>query len=105
MDLLVTNPTYGRGSQAHRLNRTLSGINDSGRDSGLAPESIKPNKPAQNKKIATYVKSKKTNTLRKLYSPLYLDHAVTVGIRDVRLQTRKQGSVVMFEVKVLQSKL
>lgn len=34
----------------------------------------------------------------------YLDHAVAVGIGDVRLQTRKQGSVVMFEVKVLQSK-
>lgn len=43
--------------------------------------------------------------LRKLCSPLYLDHTVTVGIRDVRLKAREQGSVVMFEVKVLQSKL
>lgn len=39
-----------------------------------------------------------------LYSPSYLDHAVTVGIGDVRLQTREQGSVIMLEVKVLQSK-
>lgn len=34
----------------------------------------------------------------------YLDHAVTIGVGDVRLQTSKQGSVVMLEIKVLQSK-
>lgn len=30
----------------------------------------------------------------------YLDHAVTVGIGDVWLQAGKQGSIVMFEVKI-----
>lgn len=34
----------------------------------------------------------------------YLDHAVTIGIGDVRLQASKQGSVVMLEIKVFQSK-
>lgn len=34
----------------------------------------------------------------------YLDHTVTIGIGDVRLQAGKQGSVVMLEIKVLQSK-
>lgn len=34
----------------------------------------------------------------------YLDHAVTVGIGDVRLQASEQSSVVMFEVKILESK-
>lgn len=34
----------------------------------------------------------------------YLDHAVTIGIGDVRLQASKQGPVVMLEIKVLQSK-
>lgn len=41
--------------------------------------------------------------LYKLYVS-YLDHAVTIGIGDVRLQASKQGSVVMLEIKVLQSK-
>lgn len=33
----------------------------------------------------------------------YLDHTVTIGVGDVRLQAGKQGPVVMFEIKVLQS--
>lgn len=47
--------------------------------------------------------SKISSNLKK-EKEFYLDHAVTVGIGDVRLQACKQGSVVMFEVKVLQSK-
>ena len=34
----------------------------------------------------------------------YLDHAVAVGIGNVRLQASKQGPVVMFQVKVLKPK-
>lgn len=35
---------------------------------------------------------------------VYLDHAVTVGIGNVRLQASEQGFVIMLKVKVLQSK-
>lgn len=42
MGLLVTNPTCGRGSRAHRPNRTPSGTNDSALDIGLAPGNIIP---------------------------------------------------------------
>lgn len=47
MDLHVINPTCGRGSQAHRPNKTPSGTNDSVLDTGLAPGSTIPNAPIQ----------------------------------------------------------
>ena len=47
MDLLVTNPTCGRGSRAHRPSKTPSGTNDSALDTGLAPGNIIPNVPTQ----------------------------------------------------------
>lgn len=105
MDHLETNPTCGRGSRAHRPNKTPSGTNGSGRDIGLAPGNIKPDEPTQRKdeNKLYFVKSCKNKFKSNRKTSLYLDHAVTVGVGDVRLQTSKQSSVVVFEIKVLQT--
>lgn len=57
----------------------------------------------RNDSINSLFLKKLTSKPYKLYVS-YLDHAVTIGIGDVRLQASKQGSVVMLEIKVLQSK-
>lgn len=105
MDLLVTNLTCERGSRAHRPNKTLSGTNDSEQDTESAPENITPKTKNQRATLddVSYHKIHFYQTHCKS-SVSYLDHAVTVGIGNVWLQASKQGPVVMFEVKVLQSK-
>lgn len=50
MDLLVTNLTCERGSQAHRPNKTLSGTNDSEQDTESAPGNIIPKTSIKNQR-------------------------------------------------------
>lgn len=97
-DLLATNPTCGRGIQVHRPSRTPSGTDGSAPNTGSAPGNTKPVQAQKRTHFSSTFKPLKEA------APSHLDHAVAVGVGDVRLQASKQGPVVMFEIKVLQSK-
>lgn len=101
-DLLATNPTCGRGIQVHRPNKTPSDTDGSGLNTGSVPGNTKPNKPEREELNSVGFFLFNFQTI-KVY-PSHLDHAVAISIGDVRLQASKQGSVVMFEIEVLQPK-